>query len=344
MKKEKKEKKPSYGGQAVMEGVMMQGPQGKAIACRRADGKIVLKITSKPNLRQRYPWLKLPVLRGCVSFGESLVNGMQDLTWSASQAGESEEESLGPKEIAIAVIIALVATVGLFVIFPVWLCTLFYNYMLTIASPETAGFLRSLLEGLLRVSIFLGYILAIRRLPDITRLFAYHGAEHKSIACLEAGDELTPANARKYSKIHMRCGTSFLLMTMILMIVIFTFVGQTSAWYRMLIKLAMMPVVAGLGFELYRLPLYFPKSLIVRILIAPGLWMQRLTTAEPDDEQLEVAIAAMTNVPGIGLTPTVLPEENEPEATDSPKTDDLNEDGSSEEKNGASTIQQEEIV
>lgn len=342
MKKKEKGNKPSYGGQAVMEGVMMQGPEGKAIACRRADGKIVLKITSKPNLRQRYPWLKLPLLRGCVSFGESLVNGMQDLTWSASQAGESEEESLGSKEIALAVVIALIATVGLFIIFPVWLCTHFYNYMLTVASAETAGFLRSLLEGLLRGSIFIGYILAIRRMPDITRLFAYHGAEHKTIACLEAGEELTPANAIKHSKIHMRCGTSFLLMTMILMIVIFTFVGQTSAWYRMLIKLAMMPVVAGLGFELYRLPLYFPKSLIVRILIAPGLWMQRLTTAEPEEDQLEVAIAAMTNVPGIGLTPTVLPDEANPKEDDPPEADGAKAEGLAEA--GIDTEETGEIV
>ena len=311
-----KDKKIYYGGQAVMEGIMMQGPKGKAIACRKEDGTIVYNIQNIKQPKERYPILGWPVLRGFISFFFSMKNGVQDLTWSAAQQGETEEESLTAWDMVLAIGLALLLTVGFFVALPVWLGTVLHPYI--------GDFGRSLLEGVIRISLFLGYVLAIRRLPDIKRLFAYHGAEHKTINALEAGVILKPENVRDFSRIHTRCGTSFILMVMVLMILIFTFIGQTKgAFGRMGIKLLLMPVVAGLSYELFRLPLHFPNSRLVRILVAPGLAMQRLTTAEPDDSQLAIAIAAVTHVPEFEYTdqipePTPDPEP-EPEQTPDPE-------------------------
>ena len=273
-----------------MEGVMMQGPRGKAIACRKENGEIVYKIREFKPLKERYPILGWPIFRGFVSFFISMVNGVQDLTWSAAQIGESEEETLSAKEIALAVGLALLLTLAFFVALPVALATW--------AHPYIGDFGRSLLEGLMRVGMFLGYVLIIRRMPDVMRLFAYHGAEHKTINALEQGAELNPASVKKFSCIHTRCGTSFILMVVLLMILMFTFIGQTKGSLgRMGLKLLLMPLIAGLSYELFRLPLRFPDNRLVKILVAPGLAMQRLTTAEPDEAQIEVAIAALTHAP-----------------------------------------------
>ena len=282
--------KPSYGGQAVIEGVMMAGPKGKAIAVRNEDNEIIYKIDEKLPFIKRHSKLNIPILRGVVSFVSSMASGMKDLTWAASQAGDTEDEKLTPMDIIIAVVASLVFVVLFFVALPVFAGTFIHPYV--------GDFGRSLFEGGLRLLLFLGYVIAISRMNDIKRVFAYHGAEHKTINAYEAGVELTPENVRAYSRIHIRCGTSFLLMAMILMIIIFTFVGQTDALHRSLIKILMMPVIAGLSYELYRLPLRFPRNIIVRILVAPGLAMQRLTTREPDDAMLEVAICALKAVPG----------------------------------------------
>lgn len=282
--------KPYYGGQAVLEGVMMQGPKGKAIVCRDAQGRLVRKISSSASIREKYPILKCPIIRGCIAFGESLIKGMQDITWSAAQAGESEEDQLSKKDMAIAIILAVVLTVVLFIAIPVFAA----NYI----RPYVGDFGRSLAEGLLRLAIFIGYVVAISRMSDIKRLFQYHGAEHKTIFAYEAGKVLTVENVRPYTTIHPRCGTSFLLMAMIIMIIVFTFVGRTDPLERILIKILCMPIVAGVSFEVYRLPLKFPNNIFVRALTAPGMWMQRLTTSEPDDGQLAVAIASITSVPG----------------------------------------------
>lgn len=283
-------KKPYYGGQAVIEGVAMQGPGGKAIACRKPNGEIVIKIDNKPPLKKRYPLLGKPLIRGFFTFAESMINGIKDITWSAAQIDENESETIGTKEIVLSILLAFVIAMGLFVALPVFLANFAYPYI--------GGFGRSLLEGILRAIFFILYIVIISRLEDIKRLFAYHGAEHKIISTYEAGKILTVENARPYSTIHPRCGTSFILMAMIIMIVFFTFVGQTDPLSRILIKMLCLPVVAGISFELYRLPLFFPQSLFVKALVAPGLWLQRITTREPDDSQLEVAIAAIKAVPG----------------------------------------------
>ncbi|HHT63297.1 MAG: DUF1385 domain-containing protein [Bacillota bacterium] len=277
-----------YGGQAVIEGVMMLGAKGSAIAVRKPSNEIVLKESTRTPLREKYPILKWPIFRGCVSLFESLIVGIQAITWSANQVGESEEEKLTPWELTVTIIIALGLGIGMFILLPVSAASF--------ALPVVGPFGRSALEGLIRVIIFIGYIYAIGQMKDIQRIFAYHGAEHKTIAALEAGEELVPENARKYSRIHPRCGTSFILMVMILMILIFTFIGQTGTLMRVFIKILMMPVVAGLAYEVIKFSGRHSQNKLVQALVAPGMWLQKLTTREPDDAQLEVAIAALKAV------------------------------------------------
>lgn len=285
-----KEKAIYFGGQAVLEGVMMAGPKGKAITCRQADGKLVYKIEQKMSLKEKYPILGLPVLRGFISFCASLAAGMTDISWSAMHTDtEEDDDVMSTRDLVIAIALAAVFSIGLFVILPV--------YAANWVTPYIGAFGRSLTEGLLRIGVFVGYILLVRRMSDMRRLFAYHGAEHKTINAYEAGAELKPTVIAKYSRIHTRCGTSFVLMSMLLMIVIFTFVGQTDPLHRILIKLACMPLVAGIGYELFRLPLYFPKSRLCHALVAPGLALQRLTTEEPEEQMIAVAIHSLISVP-----------------------------------------------
>ncbi|MGI5824127.1 MAG: DUF1385 domain-containing protein, partial [Bacillota bacterium] len=288
--KDKKKKPIYYGGQALMEGVMMQGNGGYSMAVRTADGKIVYKNGKRKTVMDKHKIWRLPVLRGLASFCSSMYFGMSTLAWSAFWAGEDDEESLSWKEIAIAIALALVFSIGLFVVLPVFLASFSVDYI--------GHFGRSALEGVLRIGVFLLYVLLIRKMPDVARVFQYHGAEHKTISTNEAGDDLTAAAAKKYSTIHCRCGTSFIFMTLIMMIVIFTFIGNYSVMGRIATKILVMPLVFGISYEVFRLPLKFPNSRIVKILIAPGLWMQRLTTMEPDEKMLEVGITALMTVPG----------------------------------------------
>lgn len=282
-------KKPFfYGGQAVIEGVMMMGPNGYAVSVRRPDGSIATRKEKQHSVKEKFPFLKWPVIRGFVNLIEMLVLGMSTITWSANQSGEEEEE-LSAKEMALAIVIALVAVIGLFLVLPAWLGTWL--------RPQIGDFGRSLLEGVVRIVIFLIYLLLIRRMDDILRVFQYHGAEHKTINAYEAGEELTPENVANYSTRHLRCGTSFVLMVMIMMIIVFTFIGQTeTVWARVLIKLVSMPFVAGLTYEFTRWSARHCQNRCVRVLITPGLWLQRLTTEEPDLDQLAVAIRSLKAV------------------------------------------------
>ncbi len=278
-------KKYFYGGQAVIEGVMMMGPEQYAVAVRRPDGEIVVKKEPVDTIKNRFPILKWPIIRGFVNLIEMLVLGMKTITWSANQAGEEEEE-MGMGAMVLAILLAAVVTIAIFLVLPVLVGTWLHPYI--------GDFGRSALEGVIRITAFILYLLAIRRMPDILRVFQYHGAEHKTIATFEHGDVLTPAAAKKYTTLHRRCGTSFVLMVMIVMIVLFTFVGQTeSSWTRMLIKLVSMPLVAGITYEFTRWSARHCQYLLVRIVTAPGLWLQKLTTEEPDLGQLEVAITAL---------------------------------------------------
>lgn len=287
----KMKKKPLYyGGQALMEGVMMQGGGGYSMAVRTPDGKIVYKNGRRQTVMDKHKFWRLPVLRGLASFCSSMYFGMSSLTWSAFWAGEDEEESLSWKEIAVAIALAVVFSVALFVVFPVVVANFSWQYI--------GDFGRSLLEGCLRIGVFLLYVLLIRKMPDVARVFQYHGAEHKTISTNEAGDDLNAEAAKKYSTIHCRCGTSFILMSMIMMVLVFTFIGNYDVWGRIATKIVCMPVVFGISYEVFRLPLKFPDSKIVKVLIAPGLWMQKLTTMEPDEKMLEVGMTALLTVPG----------------------------------------------
>ena len=289
MKKQKPAMPEYFGGQALIEGVMMQGSHGYAVAARTPGGRIVYKNLIRRKLTDRIPLLKLPLLRGIVAFCESMYVGFGTLTWSAFQAGEEEEEQLSWKEMAIAIISALLLTILFFVILPVCLASFSLQYV--------GPFGRSLLEGMIRIALFLAYVLAISKLPDIARVFQYHGAEHKTINAWEAGLPLTVANIKRQSRLNCRCGTSFIFMSLLLMVIVFTFIGNYNPVQRILTKIIAMPLVMGIAYEVFRLPLKFPNNPIVRILTAPGLWLQRITTKEPTAAQIEVAIAALLLVP-----------------------------------------------
>lgn len=278
-----------YGGQAVIEGVMMRGPEQLAIAVRKPDNQICLDKREIKSITKRFPILKRPLLRGVLSLFESLVLGMQALSYSANQALEEEEEELSTKDLAISMGFALLAGVLLFVIAP--------TAATRLLDPKLPGvFAQNIVEGIIRIGIFLIYIVVISRMQDIQRVFQYHGAEHKVIHTYEAGEELTVENARKYSTLHPRCGTSFLLIVMVVSIFLFAFLGKQVLWWRFLSRLLLMPVVAGISYELIKLSGCHSSHPVARFLIAPGLWLQKLTTREPDDSQLEVAIRALEGV------------------------------------------------
>lgn len=275
------EKKITIGGQAVIEGVMMRGPELTATAVRTPEGKI--EINSRPvnSISDRYPILKKPLLRGCVSLIESLVIGIRSLGYSAQMAGE-EEEQLSDRELAGTIAFAFVLAAILFIAIPTGAAKLFHSI------TEDPVFL-NLMEGLLRLFIFIAYIVGISRMKDIQRVFQYHGAEHKTIACFEAGEALTVENAMKHTRFHKRCGTSFLLIVMLVSIFVFAFLGWPSLIERIVSRIVLLPVVAGISYEIIRFSAN-SDNCILGWAVKPGLWLQRLTTREPEPDMLEVAI------------------------------------------------------
>ena len=310
----KEEHITSIGGQAVMEGVMMRGPHKTAVAVRKPDGEIETKIDDN-GTKTRAGVLKLPIIRGCVSFIDSLVIGMKALMWSAEfmdiEGEEDEPESkfdkwledkLGDKikdvVIYFAVFISVIFSVGLFMLLPSVLSGLVESIPAFKPFTSTQAF-TSAFEGILRMVIFLAYMALISRMKDIKRVFEYHGAEHKTIACYEAGEELTPENVKKFTRFHPRCGTSFLLFVMIISIIIFAFLPRFDGHIKLIAillrlgtRLLCLPIVAGLSFEVIKLA-GRSKNKCVLLLSKPGLWLQKLTTREPDESQIEVAIASM---------------------------------------------------
>lgn len=278
-----------YGGQAVIEGVMMRGPRESAIAVRLPDGQI--EVTCQPmNSWSSRPFLKWPLVRGFVALIDSLIVGTKALTFSANRAvGEEEGEELSSGEMFLTVAVALGLGLLLFVGLPTGVAHLLQGMV-------RGAVWQNLLEGAIRLAVFLIYILAISRLKDIQRIFQYHGAEHKAIYTHEAGEELTVENARKFSTLHPRCGTSFLLIVVIISIFVFAFLGLDPLWWRLLSRVLLMPLVAGVAYEVLKFTARHLDSPAMRWLIAPGLWLQRLTTREPDDSQLEVALAALRKV------------------------------------------------
>ncbi len=281
----------NYGGQAVIEGVMMRGKKKMAVAVRRTPEEIVYDLQTVSTISERFRFLGLPFIRGIVSLIESMILGIKTLTYSANQVveGEEEGETLSNWELGLSVAFALVAGTALFALLPVGLAHLLKEYV--------PGYvLQNLLEGVFRVLIFLAYVVAISFMEDIQRVFQYHGAEHKTIFTYEAGEELTPENARKYSTLHPRCGTSFLLFVMVISIFVFSLTGETGLWMRLLSRILLLPVVAGVSYEFLKLTAKYQHIGIMKMLSMPGMWLQKLTTREPDDSQLAVAIYALEKV------------------------------------------------
>ncbi len=318
-KKDKKVTKTSIGGQAVLEGVMMRGKTAMATAVRDAEGKIRME-TKRVTPPEKQPWiLRAPIIRGVVNFINSMVGGSKTLMRSAEVYGEEEEPSKFEKWLAeklhvdlmgvvttIALILGLGLSVLLFVMLPQWVS----NGISALTGIESTSFWYNLIEGLVRIFIFVCYILLTSLMKDIRRTYMYHGAEHKTITCYEKGLELTPENARTCTRVHNRCGTTFLFFVMLVSILVFsvanTFLGVQGVW-RMLLKIALLPLVAGLSYELLK-ALAKTDSWILFPLKAPGLALQRITTREPDDGMLEVAIAAFKKVLEMDADPTI-PEE-----------------------------------
>lgn len=274
------------GGQAVLEGVMMRDQLNMIIAVRRPDESIWLHKDDISSLSNKLPILKLPVLRGILTFFESLILGVKALNFSADQALEDEDEKFEGWQIGVTLVLALVFGIALFVLLPTFLVRHI------VAGGVYPPLLMNLFEGILRLAIFLGYVAAISRMKDIQRVFQYHGAEHKVIHCYEAGLPLTVENARKFSTLHPRCGTSFLLLVMIISIIFFSFFGWPNIWARVTIRLTLLPLIAGISYEAIRF-MGRSSSFITRIISYPGIALQYFTTLEPDDSQLEVALRAL---------------------------------------------------
>jgi uncharacterized protein YqhQ len=279
----------SYGGQAVIEGVMMRGRHSYAVSVRKQDGIITTKEELISPLAVRYPILGKPFIRGIVSLVESLVLGIKALTHSAQEFAEEEEEELTIKDYIITFGLAIVFTIAFFVALPAWVIQFFQKY---ISSHVAINFL----EGLIKLTFFLTYIRCISFMKDIKRVFEYHGAEHKSINCLEAGEELTVEAVKRHRRFHNRCGTSFIVIVLLTSILVFSFFGKPPFLLRILYHLALMPVVAGLSYELIRLAGNKKAPGIFRIIVKPGIWTQYLTTREPDEQQIEVAIESLKKV------------------------------------------------
>lgn len=291
------------GGQAVIEGVMMKNMDRYAVSVRKPNGKIETKVEECVSFAEKHPLFQLPVFRGMANFLESMVIGMNTLNYSASFYEDEEEQTesrteqllekiLGEKAekiiMGIVLVFSLAISIGLFMILPY------------IASEALGKLIRNeyvilFMEGIIRIAIFLGYIVLISRMEDIKRVFMYHGAEHKTINCLEAGVPLTPENVDNFSRLHKRCGTSFIFIVMIISMVFFFFIRVDTIWLRIVLRLLFLPLVAGVSYEFIRLAGSSDHPL-VQIFSKPGLALQRLTTKEPDHSMIEVAIASVEGV------------------------------------------------
>lgn len=300
--------KTSIGGQAVIEGVMMRGPEKIATAVRKPDGEIEMEVTPIGKARKS-KILKVPIIRGCINFFDSMILGIKSLMYSAKffdiddEGNQVEEEpgrfekwlneKLGSEKatnavIYFSVILSLFFSVGLFILLPAVITDFLRGYI-------SNSFAITAIEGVVRISIFMAYILLVSQMKDIKRVFMYHGAEHKTINCYEHGDELTVENVRKHTRKHPRCGTSFLLIVMVISILVFWFIRVDHIVLRLLLRLALMPLVAGLSYEIIKFAGRH-DNWFTSIISAPGKWFQVITTKEPDDRQIEVAIISFKAV------------------------------------------------
>ena len=357
------------GGQAVLEGVMMKAGDRTVTTCRKEDGSLIVSDASFVSIRAKHKILDIPVVRGVVNFIEMMVLSFKTLGASADAIGLEEEEpskfekwlskklgvSLTDLVMVLSLILGLGLSVLLFVFLPIWV-TAGINWLLGLtqvgAMPE---WLTAVVEGLVKVAIFIGYLALVSLMPDIKRTFMYHGAEHKSIACFESGEELTPENAARHSRFHPRCGTSFMFFMILLGIfaglIIKTLIPGLETWAYTLMRLAILPILMGLGYEIIRLAGKHP-NFITRAISAPGLWVQRITTKEPTADMLAVAIVSLKcalrddypefrefydSIPEEENAAIKEPDENA-EATDAPTSDENAEAAEACEKNADEII------
>lgn len=306
-----------YGGQAVIEGVMMRGTDRYAVAVRRPDGEVVLGRKQLNSFAERHKWAKWPLIRGNVGLIESLVLGLESLQFSADVAAQAEREAartaaggagtdatpdgstapggLGAALMGLTTVLAMALGIGLFVILPTWVV----DWLMGKPGPEAtygASVVRNLVEGGLRLVVIVLYIVAISAMKYVRRVFEYHGAEHATINCLESGEPVTVENCLRFGPLHPRCGTAFLLVVVLVKMILGCFFGWPVAWARTLIRLALLPVVAGIAYEVIRWAGRHRNSLLSRALAAPGMFMQILTTRRPDASQIEVAMIALAHV------------------------------------------------
>lgn len=333
MKKEKNCRLGKVGGQAVLEGVMMKSGENVALAVRKEDGSVALKKSTFVSARKKNKFWNIPLIRGCVNMVEMLRLSFSTLNDSAQLLGiddtqpESKFEKWLDKKfgdklmnvvMTIGMVLGIVLSVGLFMILPN-VATMGLNKLVTSGGGTLPSFVQNLISGVIRIIIFIVYLLLVSLMKDIRRTFEYHGAEHKSVACYEAGLELTPENAAQCTRFHPRCGTSFIFVILIISILVTSFINWNTwpQWAIIGTKLLMLPVIVGIGFEF----LMFAgkhQNPVTRVLSAPGLWMQRITTKEPDASQLEVAITALKNA---------MPEEFPEESAEDSEADTAGEEG-----------------
>jgi uncharacterized protein YqhQ len=277
-----------YGGQAVLEGVMMRGRDHWAVAVRRPDASVHVESHRIRSIGDRIRILRRPLLRGVIALGQALSIGLRALTISANQSVEDENQ-LSTSQMAISMTLAFVVFTAVFIVGP------FVGFRL-LRHSVSSGIARNLLEGLVRVLLFLGYIALIGRLKEIRRVFQYHGAEHKTIAAFEHQDRLEPDAVDRYSTLHVRCGTNFLLIVMVLAIIVYALFPAKGLLWGILSRVIAIPLIAGISFELLRLGARYTDAPVMRAIMAPGLWLQKITTRPPDHSQIEVAIASFQEV------------------------------------------------
>lgn len=294
-KRRKRQRYSGIGGQAVLEGVMMRNKSQMAVAVRKPDGEIEVGVDEYHGIGEKTIWARLPFVRGILSFLDSLITGMKSMNFSSSFY-EEEDTSKSPEKkereeavmTGITIAISFVLAIGIFIVLPVFLMKLMSGLIRSDA-------VMAILEGVLRLVIFLVYMLAISAMKDIRRLYGYHGAEHKCINCIESGKPLTVENVMGSSRFHKRCGSSFIVLILVISVILFFFIRVDSYGMRILVRIALIPVIAGISFEFLR---YAGRhnNTFVNIISAPGVWLQHITTREPDEQMAEVAIAAVEAV------------------------------------------------
>ena len=306
MAREKTKCITSIGGQALIEGILMRGPKKTSVAIRLSDGTISTEELKTEFIRDKYKFMKWPLLRGVAGLLDSLSMGYKALTYSVEKAGLEEDEepskfdkwvekTFGDKMMNVIMGASTVLGVLLAVVLFFMLPTMIFNLINHFAGGTALGYWRSLIEGVMRIAIFIVYIALCSRMPEIHRLFEYHGAEHKTIFCYENNEELTVENVRRHSRFHPRCGTSFIVIMLILGIIVGFFIPFSNPFLRTIVKILCIPLLVGVGYEFIRLCGRY-DNVWTHIVSAPGLWVQRITTKEPDDSMIEVAIEAMKQV------------------------------------------------